>query len=51
MVAQPLLVAKCLVPIISQPLVQRPRLVSLLEAGLSRKLTVVSAPAGYGKST
>ena len=51
MVPQPLLVTKYLVPIVSQPLVQRPRLLGLLEAGLRRKLTVVSAPAGFGKST
>jgi LuxR family transcriptional regulator, maltose regulon positive regulatory protein len=46
-----LLVTKYLVPIVSQPLVPRPRLNRLLEAGLQRKLTLVSAPAGFGKST
>ena len=32
-------------------LVQRPRLLERLEAGLSRKLTLVSAPPGFGKTT
>jgi LuxR family transcriptional regulator, maltose regulon positive regulatory protein len=46
-----LLVTKCLVPIVSQPLVQRSRLTVLLERALQRKLTLVSAPAGFGKTT
>lgn len=48
---QKLLATKYLVPIVSQPLVQRPRLIRLLEAGLKSKVTIVSAPAGFGKST
>jgi LuxR family maltose regulon positive regulatory protein len=32
-------------------LISRPRLFQKLEAGLSRKLTLVSAPAGFGKTT
>jgi LuxR family maltose regulon positive regulatory protein len=32
-------------------LVSRPRLVERLNAGLDRKLTLVSAPAGFGKTT
>ena len=51
MVPSQLLVTKYLTPIVSQPLVQRPRLDRLLESGLQRKLTLVSAPAGFGKST
>jgi LuxR family maltose regulon positive regulatory protein len=31
--------------------VPRPRLVERLNAGLGRKLTLISAPAGYGKTT
>ena len=31
--------------------VRRPRLVERLNQGLDRKLTLVSAPAGYGKTT
>jgi LuxR family transcriptional regulator, maltose regulon positive regulatory protein len=46
-----LLVTKCLIPIVSQPLVQRDRLTHSLERGLQRKLTLVSAPAGFGKTT
>ena len=32
-------------------LVPRPRLIERLDAGLRRKLTLVSAPAGFGKTT
>ena len=32
-------------------LVPRPRLIERLNAGLHRKLTLVSAPAGFGKAT
>ena len=32
-------------------LVPRPRLIERLNAGLHRKLTLVSAPAGFGKTT
>ncbi len=32
-------------------LVSRPRLIERLNAGLHRKLTLVSAPAGFGKTT
>jgi len=31
-------------------LVSRPRLIERLNAGLDRKLTLVSAPAGFGKT-
>ncbi|HLO16442.1 MAG TPA: hypothetical protein VK206_16540, partial [Anaerolineales bacterium] len=34
-----------------QNLVQRPHLLEDLDAGLSGKLTLVSAPAGFGKTT
>jgi LuxR family transcriptional regulator, maltose regulon positive regulatory protein len=47
----PLLATKLFVPRANQALVPRPHLVQRLEAGLHRKLTLVSAPAGYGKST
>jgi LuxR family maltose regulon positive regulatory protein len=32
-------------------LVPRPRLIERLNAGLNRKLTPISAPAGFGKTT
>jgi LuxR family maltose regulon positive regulatory protein len=38
-------------PRIVSDLVERPRLVAKLNKGLEQKLTLVSAPAGYGKST
>jgi transposase len=31
--------------------VPRPRLIERLNAGLGRKLTLISAPAGFGKTT
>ena len=38
-------------PPVPRDLIERPRLVGKLNQGLERKLTLVSAPAGYGKST
>jgi LuxR family maltose regulon positive regulatory protein len=38
-------------PQITSDLVSRPQLVQRLEEGLQKPLTLVSAPAGYGKST
>ena len=32
-------------------MVSRPRLIDCLTEGLKRKLTVISAPAGFGKTT
>jgi LuxR family maltose regulon positive regulatory protein len=47
----PLLATKLYVPPLRPELVPRPRLVERLNAGLQRKLTLVSAPAGFGKTT
>ncbi len=47
----PLLATKLFVPPPRAALVARPRLVERLNAGLDRRLTLVSAPAGYGKTT
>jgi LuxR family maltose regulon positive regulatory protein len=47
----PLLSTKLYVPPPRAELVSRPRLVERLRAGLTRKLTLVSAPAGFGKTT
>jgi LuxR family maltose regulon positive regulatory protein len=38
-------------PIPRQGIVPRPRLLRILDEGLGRKLTLLSAPAGYGKTT
>jgi LuxR family maltose regulon positive regulatory protein len=46
-----LLATKWHVPPPPPSLVHRQRLVALLDTGLQRKLTVVCAPAGYGKTT
>lgn len=47
----PLLTTKLYIPPIRSELVPRPRLVALLDAGIHRKLSLISAPAGFGKTT
>ena len=47
----PLLHSKLYVPPVRPELVSRPRLIERLNAGLRRKLTLISAPAGFGKTT
>ena len=47
----PILQTKLYIPPIRPELVSRPRLIGRLNAGLRRKLTLVSAPAGFGKTT
>ncbi|UCC85995.1 MAG: hypothetical protein JSV81_14180 [Anaerolineales bacterium] len=47
----PLLQTKLYIPARRPELVSRPRLIERLNAGLHRKLTLVSAPAGFGKTT
>ena len=49
--ATPLLRTKLYIPPPRPELVSRPRLIERLNAGLHRKLTLVSAPAGFGKTT
>lgn len=46
-----LLATKFFIPVASQPLIARTKLTTLLNEGLQRRLTLVCAPAGYGKST
>src|SRR5512143_124418 len=48
-----LLTAKLFIPPLRRALVPRPRLIGLLNEGptAKRKLTLVSAPAGFGKTT
>jgi LuxR family maltose regulon positive regulatory protein len=47
----PLLTTKLYIPPIRPELVPRPHLIERLNAGLHRKLTLISAPAGFGKTT
>ncbi|UCC75826.1 MAG: tetratricopeptide repeat protein [Anaerolineales bacterium] len=47
----PLLQTKLYMPPVRPELVSRPRLIERLNAGLDRKLTLISAPAGFGKTT
>lgn len=47
----PLLVPKLHLPRLHASLVSRERLLDRLDAGLERKLTLLSAPAGFGKTT
>ncbi|MBN1814112.1 MAG: helix-turn-helix transcriptional regulator, partial [Anaerolineae bacterium] len=46
-----LLKTKLHIPANRSGLVSRPRLIERLDGGLDRKLTLVSAPAGFGKTT
>src|SRR5919202_1319050 len=46
-----LLTTKLFVPRAHPNLVPRPRLTELLAEGINRKLTLISAPAGFGKTT
>ena len=46
-----LLKTKLYMPPLPSEMVRRPRLVDRLKAGFSRKLTLISAPAGFGKTT
>ncbi len=45
-----LLTTKLFIPPTRPELVSRPRLIKRLNAGLHRKLTLISAPAGFGKT-
>lgn len=47
----PLLTTKLYMPPSRPQLVSRPRLIERLNTGLQRRLTLVSAPAGFGKTT
>jgi LuxR family maltose regulon positive regulatory protein len=46
-----ILVTKLFIPSIRAELVHRPDLIKRLNDGLDRKLTLISAPAGFGKTT
>ncbi len=47
----PILATKLYIPLPRQNVVRRSRLTEQLNAGLHRKLTLISAPAGFGKTT
>jgi LuxR family maltose regulon positive regulatory protein len=49
--AIPLLRTKLFIPPSQPGLVRRPRLTQLINQNLNRKLTLISAPAGFGKTT
>ncbi len=46
-----LLQTKLFTPRVRPSLVARPRLIEILNQGLAHKLTLLSAPAGFGKTT
>ena len=48
--ARPLLQTKLYIPPVRPELVPRTRLIERLNAGLHRKLTLISAPADFGKT-
>lgn len=47
----PILATKLYIPPLQPNAVLRPRLIERLNEGLHRRLTLISAPAGYGKTT
>ena len=47
----PILATKLYIPPPRAKIVLRPRLIEQLNEGLHRKLTLISAPAGFGKTT
>ena len=47
----PILATKLYIPPLRPHVVSRPRLLERLNEGLHRKLILISAPAGYGKTT
>src|SRR4028119_436693 len=49
--SSPILTTKLYVPPPRPEAVPRPRLIERLNEGLRRKLTLISAPAGFGKTT
>jgi LuxR family maltose regulon positive regulatory protein len=49
--AAPILLTKLFIPTNRPEIVSRPRLIEQLNHGLHRKLTLISAPAGFGKTT
>src|SRR3954452_8453581 len=46
-----LLATKFYLPVASSPVISRPRLTGLLDESFKHSLTLVSAPAGFGKTT
>ncbi len=47
----PILTTKLFIPTTRKELVERERLLNRLSLGIERKLTLVSGPAGFGKTT
>ncbi len=47
----PILATKLYIPTLQPKVVLRPRLIERMDEGLHRKLTLISAPAGFGKTT
>ena len=47
----PILATKLYLPRLRPNVVSRPRLLERLNEGLHRKLTLIAAPAGFGKTT
>src|SRR5436305_14239003 len=47
----PILATKLYIPRLRPNVVSRPRLIERLNEGLYRKLTLIAAPAGFGKTT
>ncbi|MEM7344170.1 MAG: hypothetical protein AAF485_07995 [Chloroflexota bacterium] len=51
MIGFPILQTKLFIPHLQSEIVSRPRLLTQLQSGLTKKLILVAAPAGFGKTT
>ena len=51
MTSDPILKTKLFIPPLQEGMILRPRLTDLLDANIEKKVSFISAPAGFGKST
>src|SRR5450759_2459212 len=49
--SEPLILTKLYIPSLRSKIILRPRLIERLTGGMHCKLTLISAPAGFGKTT
>ncbi len=51
LMSTPLLTTKLYIPPIRSKILSRPKLLSRIDSSIGKKLTLISAPAGFGKTT
>ena len=51
MALDPVLKTKLFIPPLREELISRQRLTDLIDVNISKKVSFISAPAGFGKST